>query len=130
MRESGILYNYENHPETSVEAIRHQIEGGADGLAIALDTGWLGTQGINAPAAVRQLGRLIRHVHLKDVAARGAHDTVKLGTGIVDIPAVVRELRAIGYSGVLSWEDEPENRNPWDIAAEMRQYIHDLWHAR
>jgi sugar phosphate isomerase/epimerase len=130
MRESGIHYNYENHPERSVEEIRKQIGYGEDGLALAIDVGWLGTQGIDAPDAVRQLGRLIRHVHLKDVAAAGAHSCVPLGTGCVDIPGVIRELKAIGYEGVLSWEDEPEDRNPFDIASEMREYIEREWSGR
>lgn len=128
MRDTGVLFNYENHPETSIEEIRAQIALGAHGFALALDTGWLVTRNIEAPRAVRELGRLIRHVHLKDVAAPGGHATVKLGTGVADIPGIVRELKAIGYTGVLSWEDEPEDRNPWDIAAEMRQYIEQLWH--
>jgi sugar phosphate isomerase/epimerase len=127
MRQTGILFNFENHPEKSVDAIRQQIQNGSDGLAVAVDTGWLLTQGIEAPAAIRSLGRLIRHVHLKDVAQAGGHETVKLGTGAVDIPGVVKELKAIGYQGVLSWEDEPEDRNPWEIAAEMRDYIHQQW---
>jgi sugar phosphate isomerase/epimerase len=127
MRETGIRYNYENHPEKSVEEIRKQIASGEDGLALALDVGWLGTQGIDAPNAVRQLGRLIRHVHLKDVRSAAAHLSVPLGTGCVDIPGVIRELKAIGYEGVLSWEDEPEDRNPFDIAAEMREYIEREW---
>ena len=127
MRQTGILFNYENHPENSVDDIRAAVDLGAHGVAVALDTGWLGTQGVDAVDAVRQLGRLIRHVHLKDVAAPGAHHTVKLGAGCVNIPAVLAELRAIGYSGVLSWEDEPEDRNPFDIAAEMREYIQAHW---
>lgn len=126
-RRTGIRVNHENHPETSVKEIRLKIDHGADGLGVAVDTGWMGTQGMNAPAAIRELGTLIRHVHVKDVAAPGAHDTVKLGTGCVDIAGCIRELKAIGYAGVLSWEDEPENRNPFDIAAEMRLYIHKLW---
>lgn len=129
MRSTGVLYNFENHGETSVDEIRNQVANGADGLAVALDTGWLGTQGMDAPATVRQLGRLIRHVHLKDVKAAGGHHTVKLGSGCVDIPGAVRELKSIGYTGVLSWEDEPEDRNPFDIAAEMRQYILRLWNG-
>ena len=96
-------------------------------MAVAIDTGWLCTQGLEAPAAIRSLGRLIRHVHLKDVAQMGGHETVKLGTGVVDIPAVIHELKAIGYQGVLSWEDEPENRNPFEIASEMREYIQQQW---
>ena len=130
MRQTGIRYNYENHPEKSVEEIRKQIAYGEDGLALAVDVGWLGTQGIDAPDAIRQLGRLVRHVHLKDVGGAGAHLSVPLGTGCVDIPGVIRELKAIGYEGVLSWEDEPEDRNPFDIAAEMREYIEREWSRR
>ena len=126
-RDTGIEFNYENHPEASVDAIRQQIDDGRDGFRVALDTGWLATQGVDAPAAVRQLGRLIRHVHVKDVRAVGGHETVRLGTGCVDIPAVFRELKAIGFDGVLSWEDEPENRNPLDIAAETHDYIEAEW---
>ncbi|HEV7301544.1 MAG TPA: sugar phosphate isomerase/epimerase family protein [Tepidisphaeraceae bacterium] len=127
MRATGIHYNFENHPEDSIDAIRQRVDYGANGFAVALDTGWLGTKNMDAPDTVRQLGRLIRHVHLKDVKALGGHETVKLGTGVVDIPGVIRELKAIGYTGVLSWEDEPEDRNPFDIAAEMRQYIAQHW---
>ena len=130
MRETGIHFNFENHPEKSVEEIRKQIGYGEDGLALAVDIGWLGTQGLNAPEAVRELGRLIRHVHLKDVHAPGKHETVALGTGCTDIPGVIRELKAIGYDGVLSWEDEPEDRNPFDIAAQMREYILREWSKR
>jgi L-ribulose-5-phosphate 3-epimerase len=128
-RETGIAYNYENQPEKSVDEIRQQCRYGADGFAVAVDTGWLCTQGIEAPRAVRELGRLIRHVHLKDIRAAGEHYTVRLGTGVADIPGVVRELKAIGYEGVLSWEDEPEDRNPFDIAEPMREYIERLWNA-
>jgi L-ribulose-5-phosphate 3-epimerase len=127
MRETGIQFNYENHPEKSADEIRQQIDFGADGMAVALDTGWLGTSNLDGPKLVRELGRLIRHVHVKDVSTKGGHETCKLGTGVVDIPGVIRELKAIGYSGVLSWEDEPEDRNPFDIAAESREYIAREW---
>lgn len=53
--------------------------------------------------------------------------TFRLGTGCVDIPAVISELKAIGYTGVLRWEDEPEDRHPLEIAAEMREYILQHW---
>lgn len=123
---TGIAFNYENHPEKSVAEIREKIGGGAPGSAgigVALDTGWLGTQGVDAPKAVRELGPLIKHVHLKDVKHAGGHETCPLGEGVVDIPGVIRTLREIGYAGWYSWEDEPEDRNPFDIAADMRRYI-------
>ena len=126
-RETGIRFNYENHPEKSVTEIREKVNYGADGLAVAVDTGWLGTHHLDAPRTVRELGRLVRHVHLKDVAATGGHETVKLGTGCIDIPGVISELKRIGYDGALSWEDEPEPRNPMDIAGEMHEYIRTQW---
>ncbi|MEX0776859.1 MAG: sugar phosphate isomerase/epimerase family protein [Phycisphaeraceae bacterium] len=128
-RQTGIRVYHENHPEKTVEEIRQKIDYGADGLGIAVDTGWMGTQGMDVPAAIRELGTLVRHVHVKDVAAPGGHHTVKLGDGCVNIPGVIRELKAIGYSGALSWEDEPEERNPFDIACEMRLYLTKLWNA-
>lgn len=127
-RKTGIRVNHENHPEQSVQEIREKIDYGADGLGIAVDTGWMGTQGMDVPAAISALGTLIRHVHVKDVKAPGAHETVKLGSGCVNISEVIRELKAIGYAGVLSWEDEPEDRNPFEIACDMRLYINKLWH--
>jgi L-ribulose-5-phosphate 3-epimerase len=127
---TGIRFNYENHAEKSVEEIRKQIHYGADGLAANVDTGWFATQNIPAPAAIAELGTLVRHVHLKDIDTIGGHGSVRLGTGVVDIPGCIRALKSIGYGGVLSWEDEPGARNPMDIAAEMRVYIQSLWNSR
>ncbi|MGF1634168.1 MAG: sugar phosphate isomerase/epimerase family protein [Phycisphaerae bacterium] len=120
MRETGIDFCYENHPETTVEEIRRRV---VPGGGLALDLGWLGTQGINAPAATGELANVLRHVHLKDVKAAGGHETVALGTGCVDVEGVIERLKADGYDGWYSWEDEPEDRNPYDIAADMRVWI-------
>ena len=73
---TGLRCNYENHPEKSVEEIIGRIEGGGPGIGLCVDTGWLGTNGINAEAAIRTLGPLVRHVHVKDVRAAGTHETL------------------------------------------------------
>lgn len=128
LKSTGIAFNYENHPEKSAAEILAQIEGlGApDAAGVALDTGWLGTHHLDGAATVKALGKKIRHVHLKDVKSLGGHETVPLGTGVVNIPAVVAALKAVGFSGAYSWEDEPEDRNPMAIAKEMREYIEGL----
>jgi sugar phosphate isomerase/epimerase len=120
---TGLRYNYENHPEKTVEELRSRIDGGSPGIGLCVDTGWLGTQGIDAPAAVRTLGPLVRHVHLKDVRSPGTHETCPLTEGCVNIRGVMAALREIGYSGWYSWEDEPEDRNPMAIARDMRELI-------
>ncbi len=120
---SGIAFNYENHPEKSIEEIRGKIAGVGADIGACIDTGWLGTQGVDAPAAARALGPLVRHVHLKDVKRAGGHETCPLGEGVVNIAGVIEALKEMGYTGWYSWEDEPEDRNPMDIAAEMRRWI-------
>ena len=121
--ETGVKCNFENHPEKSVQEIRDAIEGGSGGIGLCVDTGWLGSQGIDAPSAIRALGPLVRHVHVKDVRRTGSHETCPLGEGVVDIRNVIRALKEIGYAGWYSWEDEPEDRNPMDIAVQMREFI-------
>jgi sugar phosphate isomerase/epimerase len=119
---TGLQFNYENHPEKSVDEILAQAEGG-----LCIDTGWLGTNGIDAASAIRTLGPLVRHVHVKDVRAAGSHATCPLGTGCVGIAEVIAALKEIGYKGWYSWEDEPEDRNPMEIAGPMREWIaHEL----
>jgi sugar phosphate isomerase/epimerase len=120
---TGLHYNFENHPEKTVEEIVAKIEGGNDKIGVVVDTGWLGTQGLDAPATIRRLGPLVRHVHVKDVKHAGAHETCPLGEGVVNIAATIRALKDIGYAGWYSWEDEPEDRNPLDIARAMRERI-------
>ncbi|HTO23818.1 MAG TPA: sugar phosphate isomerase/epimerase family protein [Spirochaetia bacterium] len=123
---TGLRFNFENHPERTPREIADRIEGGSPGVGLCVDTGWLGTQGMDAAAAIRSLGPLVRHVHLKDVRAPGTHETCPLGEGCVGIPAVVATLREMGYTGWYSWEDEPEARNPMLIAREMRGLIAEL----
>jgi sugar phosphate isomerase/epimerase len=122
-RDAGINFNLENHPEKSVADILRPIAGGSFWLGVCIDTGWLGTQGVSAPTAIRDLKGLVRHVHVKDVRRTGGHETCRLGDGIVDIPAVLSALKAIGYTGWYSWEDEPEDRNPMELAGWTLHYL-------
>ena len=122
-RQSGIRFNLENHPEKSVAAILSPISGGNEWLGVCIDTGWLGTQGVPAAETIKTLGPLVRHTHIKDVLKTGAHETCQLGDGIVNIPAVLQTLKSISYQGWYAWEDEPEDRNPMDLAKWTLDYL-------
>jgi sugar phosphate isomerase/epimerase len=41
----------------------------------------------------------------------------------VNVAGCLTALRDIGYTGWYSWEDEPEDRNPFDSAVRNRQWI-------
>jgi sugar phosphate isomerase/epimerase len=122
-RATGLHFNYENHPEKSVAESLAKIGGGNEWLGVCVDTGWLGTQAVPAAEAIRTLGPMVRHTHIKDVKAAGAHETCLLGEGVVNVAAALQALRDIGYTGWYSWEDEPEDRNPLESAVRNRQWI-------
>lgn len=122
-RTTGVAFNIENHPEKSSGELLAKIAGGNDVLGVCIDTGWLGTQGVDAPRIIAECGTLIRHVHVKDVEAAGGHDTCALGSGSVDLLGCLRELERLGYDGWYAWEDEPEHRNPLDSAAANRKWL-------
>jgi sugar phosphate isomerase/epimerase len=122
-KEFGVALNLENHPEKSVEEILKKIDGGNQWLGVCIDMGWLGTQGASTSEVIKKIGPLVRHTHVKDVKAVGKHETCLLGEGVVNVAESIKTLRAQNYTGWYSWEDEPEDRNPFDSAQRNRQWI-------
>lgn len=108
----GIRMAHENHPEKSAAEVVAKVAPFAPFVGAALDTGWFATHGYSPVQAVHDLGEHLMHVHLKDIRAEGAHDTCALGDGIVDIPGVLRALRAVSYSGHITIEHEPMDADP------------------
>ena len=70
----------------------------------------------------RILGRHIKKVHLKDFKRDGAQWPPLL-EGDVDFPAVMRELRAIGYDGALLSEVAPSIASFEDTAKAIRKIM-------
>jgi sugar phosphate isomerase/epimerase len=58
-------------------------------------------------------------VHLKDVQASGGEVNVLLGQGIAKIPEVLKELRKVGYKGLVAIEYEHEGSVEEDIRQEV-----------
>jgi sugar phosphate isomerase/epimerase len=60
----------------------------------------------------RDLGPKLVHMHLHDVRMADWRDHRALGTGVIDLPALVAVLREIGYAGLMQFElEEPEQEN-------------------
>jgi sugar phosphate isomerase/epimerase len=121
--EMGVRFNVENHPQKNAAEILNVVGGGNEWLGVCIDTGWLATQSAPGPEVIRTCGRLVRHAHIKDVKAAGAHQTCLLGEGVAQVAGCITSLKDIGYSGWYSWEDEPEDRNPFDAAVRNRRWI-------
>ena len=122
-RDHGVRFNIENHPEKSAAEILGKLGGGNEWLGVCIDTGWLGTQGVDGPAVIKACGPFVRHTHIKDVKAAGKHETCLLGEGSADVAGCMTALREVKHAGWYSWEDEPEDRNPMDSAVRNREWI-------
>jgi L-ribulose-5-phosphate 3-epimerase len=120
LAQNDLRLGIENHPEFSTpEIILEKIgDGGHGRIGTAIDTGWYATYGIDAAKAIERLGPHIVHVHLKDVLAEGSHETCRFGRGVVPLERCVRALQAMGYTGALSVEHEPEMEDPTEDCKE------------
>lgn len=129
-RRQTVRVALENHPERDPQELADQIGGDDDVLGACVDTGWWLTQGYNPAEAIRRLGRHVFHIHLKDIRAAGAHETVQLGTGLMDVGDVLAAIREIGYSGPLGIEHEPEHYDPTAEVVAGRELVERLLAAR
>jgi inosose dehydratase len=114
--EHGVRAVLHPHVGTMVESgedVRRVLDGSS--IALCLDTGHLLIGGTDPAELTRQAPERVAHTHLKDVDLRlarqvqdgrrsyteavGAGMYRPLGTGDVDVPAIVGHLRAHGYDG-------------------------------
>ena len=123
----GVTLLIESHGDFTDSPSLLEIVQRADSPAVAIlwDAHHTFVASGETPAdTVRQLGRWIRHTHLKDSVAAGADRRYVLtGTGEVPVRQQVEALAAIGYRGLYSFEWEkrwhPDIEEP-EIA--IRQY--------
>lgn len=133
--ERGVLAVLHPHVGTMIEngdEVQHVLDGSS--ISLCLDTGHLLIGGSDPAVLARQAPERIAHLHLKDVDSTVAakvrsgrldySEAVKqsmyrpLGTGDVDVPAIVGHLRAHGYNGWYTLEQdtilsgEPQGEGP------------------
>ena len=127
----------------TTEEVQQVLNG--SGISLCLDTGHLLIGGTDPAELARQAPDRIAHLHLKDVDSRIAaklrsgHLTYSeavglgmyrpLGTGDVDVPAIVGYLRARGYDGWYTLEqdtiltEEPTQHGPVEDVAASAEYL-------
>lgn len=106
-------------------------------IGVNLDTFHANIEDKSIPAAVRLLGKRLKHVHASE------NDRLLLGSGHVDFPGMVAALQATGYDGYLMVEgfgwsaNEPHSLGalygdpavtPERLALEGAQYLRGLLH--
>jgi sugar phosphate isomerase/epimerase len=72
---------------------------------------------------VRRLAKLIRHVHLEDIAATRVHHHMIPGEGAIDFGATLAALKEVGYDGWVTIELYTCHENPDFAASTARERI-------
>lgn len=141
LREHGVAYAIENHPEKNAAEVRAKMgEGDEDIVGVALDTGWCLTRGWDPVAALRELGPRVLTVHLKDVKPPRAqksgfemidmgHETCRLGAGLLPVTTFLAALRQRDFRGPIGLEHEPEDFDPSEDLRQGRLLVEHEWAA-
>jgi sugar phosphate isomerase/epimerase len=74
-------------------------------------------------ATIRRLGKLIRHVHLEDIAATRVHHHLIPGEGVIDFAATLSALKEIDYGGWVTIELYTCHEHPDHAARTARERI-------
>ena len=141
----GVRTHYHNHVGTYVETpaevdrlVSLLPRTGAD---LCFDTGHYAYGGGDPAAFVRRHRDQIGHLHMKDVDPAVLAEArangwsfvealrhvifAEFGEGMVDIPAVVAELRAVGFAGWVIVEQDTSRRPPTESATASRRFLRE-----
>jgi sugar phosphate isomerase/epimerase len=133
----GVVLAIENHIDYSSAEILQILERvGSAALKVNFDTGNALRMMENPVAAAKHLGPHIVAVHAKDMeACRHVapeewyfFSSVPVGTGLIDMPGVVRALKDAGFTGVLAVESDhhKDNQDEDRLVAQSVAYLKKL----
>ncbi|SEV99207.1 sugar phosphate isomerase/epimerase family protein [Chitinophaga arvensicola] len=92
------------HPDSVLAAIK-----GHRNIGACADLGHWARSGLDVVDCLKKLQGHILEIHLKDINAAG--EDVNVGEGIIDYPAVVKELKRQGFNGRIYVEYEHDFEN-------------------
>ena len=118
----GMKFSIENHTHTMMPVtdsffrLWDSIRDPAFGCN--LDCGWAMNQREYPPVAIHKLKSHLLNLHVRDIDAK-MRDYVPIGQGVMDLKAIADAVKAIGFSGFLSLEQDGAG----DMKETCRRYI-------
>ena len=103
-----------------LEAVR------SDAVGINFDIGHFFCAGEDPAEAFETLFDRVGHVHLEDIAATRKHEHLIPGHGAIDLLAVFRAMKHLGYSGDISLELYPYVDTPEAAGKESLDFLRPL----
>ena len=114
----------------SIYKIMELVKDPSLGVGCCLDMGHSVRRGEDIAKIVRKYHEWIYDIHIKDETAPSkAGKTWEMGRGVIDFKPIVKALRKVGYTGVISVEFEKNGDNPHPGVAESIGYLRGVLDA-
>jgi sugar phosphate isomerase/epimerase len=129
VRETGITLAIHNHGPGDLRyptprTILDRISKLDPRIGVCLDVGHCARAGLDPSEEAIGCGPRLLDIHLKDVTASTAEGVaVEAGRGVIDLPRLMRTLRALAYRGTAAFEYEKDGRDPLPGLAESAGYV-------
>jgi sugar phosphate isomerase/epimerase len=88
-------------------------------LGYNLDTGWTLLQREYPPVAIHKVRKHLMNLHVRDIDGP-MRKFPHVGEGVMDFKAIAEALKAVGYTGFLSIE---QDKHPGDMRATCKRYL-------
>ncbi len=93
-------------------------------MGLCIDVGHTQRLGLDPAAQCEKYFDRLLDVHIKDVSAATAEGTtVEIGSGVIDIPKLLRTLLRLRYTGSLHFEHEKDAKDPFPGLSESVGYV-------
>jgi inosose dehydratase len=93
-------------------------------MGLCIDVGHTQRLGLDPSVECEKYFDRLFDIHMKDVSAANAKgSTVECGSGVIDIPKLLKTLAKLGYSHTLHFEHEKDAKDPFPGLAESVGYV-------
>ena len=130
VRETGIKVAIHTHgpdlPDLfpDIRVVVEKVGDPSLGIGCCIDLAHSYRYGQDPAKDIRNYSKWIWDIHIKDVTVPSKAGVAKeMGRGGMDIPAIVKSLKRIGYKGVISIEYEADEDDPLPAVAETAGYL-------
>ncbi len=114
----------DNNSYPSPESAYKLIEKMDKRMGLCIDVGHTQRLGLDPSKEVERFFDRLFDIHMKDVSAADAKGTtVECGSGVIDIPKLLKTLAKLGYSKSLHFEHEKDAKDPFPGLAESVGYV-------
>lgn len=128
VKSSGIRLAIHNHGPgddlyRSPDDVHARVKDLDKRIGLCIDVGHVQRIGQNPAEKIEKYKTRLYDIHLKDVDRNDEQGKpIEIGRGVIDIPAIIKALKKIGYQGTIAIEYEKDEQDPVPGLAESTGY--------